>query len=223
MRTFRSIQMGRRFLQRKTGPFLQDNRGTGAIEFAALVPFMLLLFFGSLEIAELKGVDRRMTTSANTLADLVSQSNVPSGINQVALRISRADADILIDNVAATLQVPNLDDVTVNLVSVVQDPDGDDNVIVHWSRGKNGTTPYAQGDDYVNLDDDSVVPPGVGIIIAEIQYTYSRTITDRIFDRPFLFEQQADRWPRGPGGHHIQLCNDAINGTGCTETPQAST
>jgi Flp pilus assembly protein TadG len=61
---------------------LEDRRAVAAIEFAMIVPIMLLLFFGTVEFSSAVAVDRKVTLIARTLSDVTSQS------------ISVADADL---------------------------------------------------------------------------------------------------------------------------------
>jgi Flp pilus assembly protein TadG len=61
---------------------LGDRRGLAAVEFAMIVPIMLLLFFGTVEFSSAVAVDRKVTLIARTLSDVTSQS------------ISVADADL---------------------------------------------------------------------------------------------------------------------------------
>lgn len=51
-----------------------DCSGVAAIEFAVIVPVMLLMFFGVVEFSSGVAVDRKVTLVARTLSDLVSQS-----------------------------------------------------------------------------------------------------------------------------------------------------
>jgi Flp pilus assembly protein TadG len=51
-----------------------DRRGLAAIEFAMIVPLMLVLFFGTVEFSSGIGVDRKVTLMARTLSDLTSQN-----------------------------------------------------------------------------------------------------------------------------------------------------
>jgi Flp pilus assembly protein TadG len=51
-----------------------DCRGIAAVEFAVIVPVMLLMFFGVVEFSSGVAVDRKVTMVARTLSDLVSQS-----------------------------------------------------------------------------------------------------------------------------------------------------
>jgi len=61
---------GRRSVQDLFG----DCRGVAAIEFAMVVPVMLILFFGTDEFASGIAVNRKVTLMARTLSDLTSQN-----------------------------------------------------------------------------------------------------------------------------------------------------
>jgi Flp pilus assembly protein TadG len=51
-----------------------DTRGLAAVEFAMIVPLMLVLFFGTVEFSSGVAVDRKVTLMARTLSDLTSQN-----------------------------------------------------------------------------------------------------------------------------------------------------
>src|SRR3984957_2164634 len=54
--------------------FANDGRGVAAIEFAMIVPIMLVLFFGTVIFSSGVAVDRKVTLMARTFSDLVSQN-----------------------------------------------------------------------------------------------------------------------------------------------------
>src|ERR1700739_3966352 len=54
--------------------FLRDRSGIAATEFAFIVPLMLVLFFGTVEFSSGIAVDRKVTLTARSLSDLVSQN-----------------------------------------------------------------------------------------------------------------------------------------------------
>jgi Flp pilus assembly protein TadG len=54
---------------------IADRRGLAAIEFAMIVPIMLVMFFGTVELSSGVAVDRKVTLVARTLSDLTSQSS----------------------------------------------------------------------------------------------------------------------------------------------------
>jgi Flp pilus assembly protein TadG len=51
-----------------------DTRGVAAIEFAIIMPMMLVLFFGTVEFSSGVAVSRKVTLMARALSDLTSQN-----------------------------------------------------------------------------------------------------------------------------------------------------
>ena len=56
-------------------PFGRDERGLASIEMAFIFPIMLIVFVGLVDIANLLTVSRRVTLTASTLGDLLTQSS----------------------------------------------------------------------------------------------------------------------------------------------------
>ena len=61
-------------MRRRALKLLGDKRGVAAVEFAVIVPVMLVLFFGMDEFSSGVAVDRKVTLMARTLSDLTSQN-----------------------------------------------------------------------------------------------------------------------------------------------------
>jgi Flp pilus assembly protein TadG len=53
--------------------FWRDRSGVGAVEFAMLLPLMLVAFFGTVEFSSGLAVDRKVSLVARTIANLTSQ------------------------------------------------------------------------------------------------------------------------------------------------------
>src|SRR5438270_13049114 len=53
--------------------FAQDRHGVSAVEFAMLLPLMITLYLGSVEISQGVGIDRKVTLTSRTVGDLASQ------------------------------------------------------------------------------------------------------------------------------------------------------
>jgi Flp pilus assembly protein TadG len=53
--------------------FRSDKRGVSAVEFALILPVMLLLYAGTVEISEALSVDRKVNQLSATVGDLVAQ------------------------------------------------------------------------------------------------------------------------------------------------------
>jgi Flp pilus assembly protein TadG len=61
-------------VRRSATGLVADCSGLAAVEFAMVVPIMLLLFFGTDEFSSGVAVDRKVTLMARTLSDLTSQN-----------------------------------------------------------------------------------------------------------------------------------------------------
>ncbi|WP_186400224.1 TadE/TadG family type IV pilus assembly protein [Stappia sp. P2PMeth1] len=73
---------------------LRDRRGVAAVEFALVLPFMLVLFLGVTELNSALTLDRKVSQAASSVADLVAQADklTSSEVNDL-LQLSRAVLD----------------------------------------------------------------------------------------------------------------------------------
>ncbi|MAC38359.1 MAG: pilus assembly protein TadE, partial [Oceanicaulis sp.] len=53
--------------------FWRDCRGLSAVEFALIAPVMILLYLGAVDLSLVLSIDRKVTSAASALADLVAQ------------------------------------------------------------------------------------------------------------------------------------------------------
>lgn len=67
-----------RLCSAKSG-FRRDVRGVASIEMALIFPMMLILFVGLVDVSNLMTANRRVTLTASTLGDLITQS--PGDVN----------------------------------------------------------------------------------------------------------------------------------------------
>lgn len=54
--------------------YLRNTRGMAAIEFALIMPMLMLLFFGMVDVTSLISVNRQVTYASGVMADLVTQN-----------------------------------------------------------------------------------------------------------------------------------------------------
>jgi Flp pilus assembly protein TadG len=143
---------------------LNDRRGVAAVEFAFVMPVLITLYFGAIEVSNAVMADRKVTNITSTVADLVAQTKT---VNDDELQ------DIF--TAASAILVPyTTDGLVVILSSVVIDADG--NATVDWSEaGPNGGTPRATGSP-VTLPDGLAVP-NTSLILAEVSYQYVSFLT----------------------------------------------
>lgn len=62
-------------LARRLRLFAIARDGVAAVEFGLVLPVMLLLYVGSIELSDLINVDRRVTVIAGTIGDLVARTD----------------------------------------------------------------------------------------------------------------------------------------------------
>jgi Flp pilus assembly protein TadG len=55
--------------------YLRDSRGMAAIEMAFIMPFLLFLYFGLVDVTALISLNRKITYAASVVADLVTQND----------------------------------------------------------------------------------------------------------------------------------------------------
>jgi len=166
--------------------FLRDKRGISAVEFAMLLPLMITLYLGGVEVSQAVAVDRKVTLISRSLGDLVAQATTVSNADMT--NILAATAAIIVPYVDAKLKI------TVS--SVVIDAQGVAKIA--WSDTKNGTA-RAVGST-VTLP-AALNTASTSLIWAESQYAYTpvigyvitgtMTLKDQIYMRPRLSDTVA--------------------------------
>lgn len=175
-----------------------------ATEFALLFPIMILIFFGTLEAADAYSVSRRVQSASNSLADLIGQ----------ATHVTPSQVDDIFTGVKRILEPNDTNSLEINLISLVQDPTDPAKIIVHWSRDINQGEPYAPGEEYTDLEDDRILVNTSSLIVVELSYDYTSTISSRLIGAPIEFRKSAQRWPRRSA--RVQLCDTVDPTTNCT-------
>ena len=145
------VQRGRK------NSFLRDEKGLGAIEFAIIVPLMVTMYLGAVEFGHALTVDRRVTSTAASTADLVAQVE----------QVNDGDLDDIFAAATSILSPYNTAPLSIVVTSVYADENNDTKV--RWSDAQNGT-PHAPESAFA-------LPPGLtqpfgSVIVAEVSYTY---------------------------------------------------
>jgi Flp pilus assembly protein TadG len=166
--------------------FHQDKRGVSAVEFAMLLPLMVTLYIGGVEVSSAIAVDRKVTLVARTLGDLVAQSTSVNATDMT--NILNAASSVVQPYSSSLIQV------TVSRVDV----DANSVAKVVWSKTQNGTARPVNST--VTLP-AALNTASTSVIWAESQYTYTPTIGyvitgpltlhDQIYMRPRLSDTVA--------------------------------
>jgi Flp pilus assembly protein TadG len=170
-----------RLISRRLRRFTADERGVSAVEFAMLLPLMLTLYLGTVEVSQGIGADRKVTLTARTVGDLVAQV---SSIDNAGMTNSL--------NAAAAVMAPfPVGKLTVTVSSLSIDANG--TATVDWSDSLNGTA-RTKGST-VTLP-AALDIPNTSLIWSEVQFAYTPVIgyvisgtlnlKDQIYMRPRL-------------------------------------
>jgi Flp pilus assembly protein TadG len=148
-------------LIRRISCLTRDERGVSAVEFAMLLPLMLSLYLGAVELSQGIGAKSNVMLTARTIADLVSRVTT----------INNADmADSL--NASAAVMTPySVSNLKVTVSSVTIDSAG--KATIAWSDTLNGTA-RAVGST-VTLP-AALTIANTSLIWSEAQYSYKPTI-----------------------------------------------
>jgi Flp pilus assembly protein TadG len=164
--------------------FARDKRGLSAIEFAMLLPLMVTLYLGGVEISQGISIDRKVTLIARTVADLTAQAS----------KVTNADMTNILDASTAVMQPYQTGPLKLTVTSVVIDANGIAKVA--WSDSRGGT---ARSVGSIVSIPAALVVPNTSLIWGEAAYAYQPTIgyvvtgtlnlSDQMFMRPRLSDQ----------------------------------
>lgn len=160
--------------------FGRNKSGVAAIEFAMILPVMLLLMFGGYAIAEAVMLSRKVTITTRALADLTSQY----------ASLSATDISTILNASSQVIAPFATSPMWMRLSEVRTDATGA-NASVVWSKAVN-TTDYLNGAP-VTLP-VAMRTPNTYYILSEVTYSYAPlsvyglvgpfTISDNIFMLP---------------------------------------
>jgi len=164
--------------------FHSDKRGVSAVEFAMLLPLMVTLYIGGVEVSSAIAVDRKVTLVSRTLGDLVAQST----------SVNANDMTNILNAASSVVQPysPSLVKVKVSRIDV----DGNGVAKVFWGKALNDT---ARAKDAVVTLPPALNTANSSLIWAEAQYSYTPAIgyvitgtlqlKDQIYMRPRLSDK----------------------------------
>jgi Flp pilus assembly protein TadG len=148
--------------------FRRDQRGVSAVEFALIAPFMILLYFGLVELCQALIAERKASHVASAVGDLVAQSESVTKAAAGAGPTSLVDIYSIGNSIMAPFPTTNL---KIGITSVTADVNGIPKV--DWSNAYNGF-PVKAPKATVTLP--MTLSAGDSIVMAEASYTYNSPI-----------------------------------------------
>jgi Flp pilus assembly protein TadG len=150
-------------LHRQTRCLAADTRGVAAIEFLMIMPLMLMLCFGIIQVSSGLTVDRKVSQTARTLSDLISQAS------------SITDTDIsnaFTTSLATMSPYSNSTGLLKETISQVYVDPVTTTGKVKWSRASGtGALPHACNE--VVAVPPSLLVPGTYLIFSEVKYDFT--------------------------------------------------
>jgi Flp pilus assembly protein TadG len=160
--------------------FAGECRGMAAIEMAFVFPFMVIIYFGLVDITNILTASRRVTLATSTLADLVTQA--PGTVSKADLNGFYNAVEPIMDPFPADSVKIDIIDFRVNNSSVVQ----------QWSDSQNGSC----GDEPSTEGLEELMTDGNDLVMARVCVDYV-AITGKVFGAgPFTLHEEMVLRPR---------------------------
>jgi Flp pilus assembly protein TadG len=166
-------------IERLIERFRRDRSGASAVEFALIVPLMLLIYFGTFEVTQGLALDRLVKLNASTVTNLVAQYTTISA--------TRDMPDIL--GASAQILQPYSSSSATTIVSCVS-IDATGKATVAWSQALNGA---ARPSGQVVTVPASLKKPNTVLILGETTMPYRSPIqfvplgTWNLYGQSFMF------------------------------------
>jgi Flp pilus assembly protein TadG len=171
-------------LRKPLARFATNQDGVSAVEFAMLLPLMLTLYLGGVEVSQAVSADRKTMLAAKTVGDLVSQYSC----------VKPTDATTIFAVANEVVYPFGSNNLSASVTSVSIDKDS--KATVTFSRTASGQGPYANGATVTTDIPTQLLVPNTALVWAEATYTYtptvgyvitgSLTLREKVFLRPRL-------------------------------------
>jgi Flp pilus assembly protein TadG len=173
--------------------FVRHCEGVSAIEFATVLPFMLLMYIGGVELADGLSIQFKVTETARTITDLVSQ--YPSIDSTTMSGLLGASSQVVAPYPATNM---------VMTVSEIQIPANSNQGSVSWSCSLNGTARLSGSTVTVptNLQNPSST---IYLIFGEVTYPYAPQLgyvitgTINIYESAYFYPRLVNSVPLPQG------------------------
>jgi Flp pilus assembly protein TadG len=190
--------------------FGRREDGVAAVEFALILPFLLALYFGSMEASALFTADKRINSISATVGDLISQWDPNDG---------KLPTTTLTDYFnASTGLITPYSSVGVKIVVSLVEVKADGSTKVLWSQGYGGGTARTVNTTYTQLASTSTmnqVARGGCVVASETSYSY-RPVLGQVFTTALNLAHTNFFLPRYGAAYPINLQTTSLTGTACT-------
>jgi len=161
----RFYSRSRQLLLSRLHRFRRDIGGVASIEFALVVPVMVLILIGMFELSQMVSVDRRVRQVASSTADLVAR----------ATALTTADMDGVLDVVEQLMKPHDHTVLRLSVLSVGASVSNANNTTVCWVRAhKGGVGGHTRGSAY--KVPANMLEAGDSVIVAKVEYAHQPVV-----------------------------------------------
>jgi Flp pilus assembly protein TadG len=178
--------------------------GMAAVEFALILPILITIWIGGVEVTQGLSVDRRLNNLASAIGDLVSRSK----------SINYAGVDAIFDIDDGALFPFSTTGLSMRVTAV--NIDATKKALVVWSRGKGTVLARPVNENLTSLIDVNLRIPATQIIMAEVYYTYAPAV-GYVITGSVALDDRVYFTPRRV--QYLPLCDNA--GANCKGPPAA--
>ena len=190
------LALAPRTLRLRAGALLASTHGIAAVEFAMVLPLMVLMYLGMVEVTTGKNIERKLVYLARSLADLTGRGS----------NIDTTEMNNIFGAAAAVMAPYNADSLKMTVTCVAVRPVGTGGAVegrVAWSQARRAT---ARPTNQVVPVPEGFQTPNSSYVLAEVQYPYEPAFGYALTG--VITMKQDAPWP-------IRNAQVSFNGTPC--------
>jgi Flp pilus assembly protein TadG len=147
-------------MTRRLSRFWRDRRGVSAVEFALILPLLMLFYFGMAELTEAMMAQRRLSHLTASIGDVVARE-------QTFTDAGRNDIFVAGQVMMAPFPTSSL---KMCIVSIASDAQGKDKVV--WAESSSGQSDCPKANDPITIP-PAVLPASQSVIMSKASYEFN--------------------------------------------------